>query len=109
MDEATKEQLAYGKRLMELLKQPLGRPLSLHEQVITLCAVTHKVMLTAEVRQIKEFQMGMLEWFDRKHPELGNEIEETKVLSDELADRIVAAANEFKEAVWQTQERSRAV
>ena len=109
LDEATKEQLAYGKRLMELLKQPLGRPLSLHEQVITLCAVTHKVMLTAEVRQIKEFQMGMLEWFDRKHPELGNEIEETKVLSDELADRIVAAANEFKEAVWQTQERSRAV
>ena len=99
----------YGKRLMELLKQPLGRPLSLHEQVITLCAVTHKVMLTAEVRQIKEFQMEMLEWFDRKHPELGNEIEETKVLSDELADRIVAAANEFKEAVWQTQERSRAV
>ena len=109
LDEATKEQLAYGKRLMELLKQPLGRPLSLHEQVITLCAVTHKVMLTAEVRQIKEFQMGMLEWFDRKHPELGNEIEKTKVLSDELADRIVAAANEFKEAVWQTQERSRAV
>ena len=78
LDEATKEQLAYGKRLMELLKQPLGRPLSLHEQVITLCAVTHKVMLTAEVRQIKEFQMGMLEWFDRKHPELGNEIEERR-------------------------------
>ena len=109
LDEATKEQLAYGKRLMELLKQPLGRPLSLHEQVITLCAVTHKVMLAAEVRQIKEFQMRMLEWFDRKHPELGNEVEETKVLSDELAGRIVAAANEFKEAVWQTQERSRAV
>lgn len=77
--------------------------------MITLCAVTHKVMLAAEVRQIKEFQMRMLEWFDRKHPELGNEVEETKVLSDELAGRIVAAANEFKEAVWQTQERSRAV
>ena len=45
LDEATKEQLAYGKRLMELLKQPLGRPLSLHEQVITLCTATHKVML----------------------------------------------------------------
>ena len=37
LDEMTKEQLAYGKRLMELLKQPLGRPLSMAEQVITLC------------------------------------------------------------------------
>ena len=109
LDEATKEQLAYGKRLMELLKQPLGRPLSLHEQVITLCAATHKVMLTVDVPQIKKFQMDMLAWFDETHPELGREIEEKKVLSDELSEQIIAAAKEFKEAVWQTQERSKAV
>ncbi len=96
LDEATKEQLAYGKRLMELLKQPLGRPLSLHEQVITLCAATHRVMLTVDVAQIKEFQMNMLQWFDDNHPEIGQEIEEKKVLTDELIQQIVQAAETFK-------------
>lgn len=96
LDAATKEQLAYGKRLMELLKQPLGRPLSLHEQVITLCVATHRLMLSVDVDKIKEFQMDMLAWFDEKHPELGNEIEETKVLSDALIQKIVDAANEYK-------------
>ena len=107
LDEATKAQLAYGKRLMELLKQPLGRPLSMAEQVITLCTATHKVMVSVDVKQIKNFQMDMLAWFEDKHPEIGNEITEKKVLSDELAERIVEAAKEFKEAVWQTQERSK--
>ena len=99
LDESTKEQLAYGKRLMELLKQPLGRPLSLHEQVITLCAATHKVMLTVDVDKIKEFQMDMLGWFDVKHPEIGQEIEEKKNLTDDLVQRIVDAANQYKASV----------
>ena len=64
---------------MELLKQPLGRPLSLHEQVITLCAANPQGYASAEVSDIKEFQMNMLAWFDEKHPEIGKEIEETKV------------------------------
>ena len=120
LDPATKAQLTYGSGLMELLKQPLGRPLSMAEQVITLCTATHKVMVSVDVKQIKKFQMDMLAWFEDKHPEIGNEITEKKVLSDELAERIVeaalsdelagqitAAAKEFKEAVWQTQERSK--
>ena len=107
LDETTKEQLAYGKRLMELLRQPLGRPLSMQEQVITLCAATHRVMLDVAVERIKEFQMSMLEWFANHHPEVGKELEEKKALSDELAGQITAAAKEFKEAVWQTQERSK--
>ena len=48
LDAATKEQLEYGSGLMELLKQPLYHPLSLHEKVITLCAATHKVLLGVE-------------------------------------------------------------
>ena len=96
LDEATKEQLAYGKRLMELLKQPLEHPLSLHEQVITLCAAVGRVMLSVEVKRIKEFQAKMLLWFDEKHPEVGNEIEETKVLTDEMRQKIIELANAFK-------------
>ena len=45
LDDATKAQLAYGGCLMELLKQPLCNPLSLHQQVITLWTATHKKLV----------------------------------------------------------------
>ena len=48
LDEATTAQLKYGSCLMELLKQPLCSPLSLHQQVITLCVATHKLMVDVE-------------------------------------------------------------
>lgn len=99
LDAATKEQLDYGGGLMELLKQPLYHPLSLHEKVITLCAATHKVMLGIEKRQIKKFQSDMLTYFDSNHPEIASEIEEKKVLSDELIGKIVDIAMEFKATV----------
>ena len=99
LDAATKEQLDYGSGLMELLKQPLYHPLSLHGKVITLCAATHKVMLGIEKRQIKKFQSDMLTYFDSNHPEIASEIEEKKVLSDELIGKIVDIAMEFKATV----------
>ena len=58
LDAATKEQLEYGGGLMELLKQPLCQPLSLHDKVITLLVATHKVLLGIEKKQIKKFQAG---------------------------------------------------
>lgn len=97
LDDNTKEQLAYGKRLMELLKQPLGRPLSMHEQVITLCTATHRLMVSIDVERIKEFQMKMLAWFDTEHPEIGQELEEKQELSDELIEKIVEYGKQFKE------------
>ena len=97
LDEATKNQLKYGSCLTELLKQPLGRPLSLHEQVITLCVATNKLMLDIDTKKIKEFQMDMLAFFDREHKEIGKTIDEKKVLDDELKEQILAAAKEFKE------------
>ena len=76
LDAITKEQLEYGKRLMELLKQPLSEPLSLHAQVITLCAATHKLFLDVPVKELKKFQKDMLAYLDQKHPQIGEEIEE---------------------------------
>lgn len=96
LDAATKEQLQYGKGLMELLKQPLCHPMSLHEQVITLCVATHKVLVDVEISKIKDFQKDMLNFFEIEHAENVNEIEEKKVLSDELIDKIVELAKEFK-------------
>lgn len=92
LDETTKAQLDYGKCLMELLKQPLCRPLASHEQVITLWVATHKLLTDIPVKELKAFQMDMLEYFDQKHPEIKEEILKTKVLSDELGEKILEAA-----------------
>ncbi len=97
LDDTTKEQLQYGKGLMELLKQPLCHPLSMSQQVITLVAATHKKMMHVEPRKMKSYQMEMLEFFERSYPEIGQEIEEKKVLSDELIAKIENAAEEFKD------------
>lgn len=98
LDAATKEQLEYGSGLMELLKQPLYHPMSLHEKVITLCAATHKVFLGIDKKEIRQFRLDLMTWFDTKYPEIGKEIEEKKVLSDELIDQIVSIAEEFKKS-----------
>ena len=84
LDPATKEQLEYGSGLMELLKQPLYHPMSLHEKVITLCAATHKIFLGIDKKEIRQFRLDLMTWFDTKYPNIGEEIEEKKVLSDEL-------------------------
>ena len=86
LDEATTQQLKYGSGLMELLKQPLSSPLSLHEQVITLCAATHKAMMHVETKKMKKYQRDMLDYFDSAYPEIGREIEEKRQLPDELAE-----------------------
>ena len=96
LDDATMAQLDYGKCLMELLKQPLCRPLASHEQVITLWAATHKIMTGIPVKEVKKFQMDMLEYFDVKYPEIRDELNEKKVLSDELGEKILKVAEEFK-------------
>jgi F-type H+-transporting ATPase subunit alpha len=105
LDAATKEQLQYGKCLMELLKQPLGRPLSMPEQVITLVAATGKVMLSVALKDVKRFQLEMLEWFERTHSEIIRELETTGNLSDELKAQILEAAADFKASAWEKKEQ----
>ena len=114
LDEATTAQLKYGSCLMELLKQPLCSPLSLHQQVITLCVATHKLMVDVEKKEIKKYQKDLLEYFDNVYPEIGKEIETTKQLSDELVEKIIKAAEEFKDKsrevlIWQMQKKYRLV
>lgn len=98
LDDATREQLKYGSVLTELLKQPLGHPLSMHEQVITLCAATHKLMMDVETSKVKEFQKEMLAFFDREYPQTGEALEKKKVLDDELTEQIIDAVKKFKES-----------
>ncbi len=96
LDPDTMQQLAFGKSLMEMLKQPLCNPLSLHEQVISLIAAENRLMSDINVKKIKEFQKKLLEYFDVQHPEIGEEIEEKTVLTDELKEKIISYTKEFK-------------
>ncbi|MGN0394379.1 MAG: F0F1 ATP synthase subunit alpha [Coprococcus sp.] len=97
LDETTKEHLAYGKGLMEMLKQPLCNPLSMAEEVITLVAATNKLFLNVEPAEIKQRQMDMLAYFKDARADIIKELEDTKKLDDELRDKIIAAAKEFME------------
>ena len=96
LDETTREQLAYGSCLMELLKQPLCHPRSLHEQVLTLFLATRKQFLFLETKQVKAYQSALMAWFEENHREIIDEIEHTGDLSEMLQQQILEAAREFK-------------
>ena len=96
LDAETKAQLQYGKGLMELLKQPLGNPMSLAHQVITLVVAIGKGFTHVPVNEIKKYQAELLAYFDDQHFDIINDIDTTKMLDDELKERILKAASAFK-------------
>jgi F-type H+-transporting ATPase subunit alpha len=105
LDAATKEQLQYGKCLMELLKQPLCHPLSMPHQVITLCVATGRLMLDVPIKEVKQFQQEMLDWFELTHPEIIGELNTTGALSEELKKQILEAAADFKASKGEKKEQ----
>ena len=96
LDDMTKEQLLYGKGLMELLKQPLCHPMSLADQVITQVAANKRLLLDVDIKQMKEFQGRLLDFFKIEHKVVVDAINENKVLDDEITEKIVEAVKEFK-------------
>ena len=96
LDANTKELLDHGKILMQLLKQPLTKPLSLHEQVITLVAANNKLLLGVDPKEVKNFVTEMLNYFEAKHGSLVEEIETKKVLTDEMIGQIIEGVKAFK-------------
>ena len=97
LDDTTKNLLRYGKALMELLKQPLGRPLSLAEQVITLItAVSVRLYDDIKIDEVKKFQGKLLEHFENSHKAIVDRIMDEKVIDDALVEEITEVANEFK-------------
>ena len=96
LDETTKAQLQYGKCLMELLKQPLCHPMSLADQVITLVAANKRLLLDVDIKQMKEFQGRLLDFFKIEHKDVVDAINEKKVLDDGITEKIVEAVKEFK-------------
>ncbi len=96
LDADTKERLAQGERIKEILKQPQYKPMPVEYQVIIIYAATKKYLLDIEVADIWNFEKELFEYIDTKYPEIPTGIREKKVIDDECEKKLVAAITEFK-------------
>ena len=96
LDADTKEKLAQGERIREVLKQPQYRPMPVQYQVIIIYAVTNKYLLDVPVEDITRFEKEFFEFLDTKYPEVPNNIITEKVISDETEGVLKKAIDEFK-------------
>ena len=95
LDETTKDQLRHGAVLMELLKQPLGKPYAMHEQVILLVCANGKKLDFVPVNQIKDYKTGLLNYFKENKQDIINDLVKSRDLSDGTKKAILEAADEF--------------
>ena len=96
LDADTKEKLAQGERIKEVLKQPQYQPMPVQYQVIIIYAVTKRFLLDVPVEEITRFEKEFFEYLDTKHPEIPAAIAEEKVISDATEEKLVKALNDFK-------------
>ena len=96
LDADTKEKLAQGERIKEVLKQPQYKPMPVQYQVIIIYAVTHKYLLDVPVEDITRFETEFFEFLDTKYPEIPEAIRTEKVISEDTESKLTAAIEEFK-------------
>ena len=96
LDADTKEKLAQGERIKEMLKQPQYKPMPVEYQVIIIYAVTKKYVLDIEVDRILDFEQGLFDFIDTKYPQIPESIKETKELTQDNEKALIAAIEEFK-------------
>ncbi len=104
LDEGTKKQLAHGRSLMELLKQPLGHPFTMAEQVITLVSANAHIFSDVPADKIRQFRLDLLHDFALNHSDIISQLEASKDLSEDVRESIVEAATEFKAQAFQSEE-----
>ena len=96
LDAATKEQLAQGERIKEVLKQPQYKPMAVEYQVIIIYAATRKHLLDIPTNEILDFQEELFKFVDTKYPELPAKIRETKEITPEIDELLGKAIAECK-------------
>ena len=96
LDADTKEKLAQGERIKEVLKQPQYQPMPVQYQVIIIYAVTKRFLLDVPVEDITRFEKEFFDYLDTKHPEIPAAIAEEKVISDATEEKLVKALNDLK-------------
>ena len=95
LDDTTKLQIKYGQGLMQALKQDRYKPYSQAENVIILVTVLGKVFIDISADEIKSAIAGMLDFFNDKHYELVERIDETGLLTDEDRREITELAKRY--------------
>ena len=106
LDQVTKDQLENGRALMEILKQPIGMPLSGPEQVITLVAANAKLFMGIPANGVKRFQWDMLKDMKENHAGVISELQIQQELSQPLKETIIGIVGKYKEE-WLEQRRSK--
>ena len=96
LDADTKEKLAQGERIKEILKQPQYKPMPVQYQVIIIYAATNKYLLDVAVENITRFEDELFTFIDTKYPEIPASIADTKVISEETESKLKKAIVEFK-------------
>lgn len=97
LDDDTKEKLAQGERIKEILKQPQYKPMPVQYQVIIIYAATKKYLLSVPVADITRFETALFEFIDTKYPEVPKAIASEKQISEETEATLKKAIEEFKE------------
>lgn len=95
LDKSTQAQLARGMRLVEILKQPQFQPMSLSQQIIILFSGTRGYLDKHPVAALKDYESQLLNFMGSKYPEIGREIDEKKIISPELEQKLKNALQEF--------------
>ena len=96
LDADTKEKLAQGERIREILKQPQYKPLPVEYQIVIIYAATKKYLLDIPVSKIGDFEKGLFEYVDTKYPEILTNIREKKEMDDETENKLKKAIEAFK-------------
>ena len=97
LDQSTTELLEHGRMLTELLKQPLYNPLPHYEQVILLYAAQHELFRHIPLNELREYRTDLMNYIRSYGQDIISEIEENKVLTDDLAERIERIITAFEE------------
>lgn len=83
LDAATQAKLNRGRRTIEVLKQPLHKPLPVEKQVVILYALTHGFLDSVPVDQILDFEEALYDYFDSHHEDIFETIRTTKDIPEE--------------------------
>ncbi len=96
LDEDTKEKLAQGERIKEVLKQPQYRTVPVQYQVIIIYAATNKYLLDIAVEDVTRFESGLFEFLDTKYPNVPANIAAEKKISEATDEALKKAIMEYK-------------
>ena len=96
LDADTKERLAQGERIREMLKQPQYKPMAVEYQIIIIYAATKKYLLDIPVEDVLRFESELFEYVDTKYPEIPESIRKDKEMKPEIEEKLVKAIEDFK-------------